>query len=61
MRMASSTTSFDCGLFSAAAARAVFRAERMVLRAARLRRRRFSFCLIRFMADRVLATAAFLP
>ena len=59
--MASSTASFACGVFSVTAARAVFTDERIVLRTARLRRRRFRFCLIRFFAERVLATVNFLP
>ena len=61
MRMASSTASLARGAFSVTAARAVFTDERIVVRAARLRRRRFKFCLIRFLAELVLATLNFLP
>ena len=43
------------------AVRAVFTVDRISLRTARLRRRRFSFCLIRFFAERVLATVNVLP
>jgi hypothetical protein len=58
--MASCTTSFAWGVFPVTAPRAVFTSERMELRTARLRRRRFRFCLIRFLAERVLATVTFL-
>src|SRR3972149_4027964 len=50
IRIASSTVSFACGVFSVTAARAVFTDERIVLRTARLRRRRVRVCLIRFLA-----------
>src|SRR5262245_62701294 len=43
--------------FDSTAARALRVAVRTLLRMARLRRRRFSLCFIRLIADRVLATA----
>ncbi len=59
-RIASCTDSLAWGVLSVTAPRAVFTSERMLLRTARLRRRRFRFCLIRFLAERVLATTTFL-
>jgi hypothetical protein len=46
--------------FDSTAARALRVAVRTLLRMARLRIRRFSFCFIRLMADRVLATVMLL-
>ncbi len=55
-RMASCTAVADSALLPARASRAPLTLERTALRTARLRSRRFSFCLIRFLAERVLAT-----
>ena len=55
-RMASCTAVADSPVLSARASRAPLTLERTALRTARLRCRRFSFCLIRFLAERVLAT-----
>src|SRR5689334_23025757 len=59
-RMASWTAAADSPPLPARASRAPLVLERTELRMARLRRRRFSFCLIRFRAERVLATTTLL-
>src|SRR5262245_22768509 len=56
VRIASCTAVFASAGLDVRAARADFTVERLVLRAARLRWRRFSLCFIRLIADRVLAT-----
>ena len=58
--MASRTTVAESAVSSLSAVRAALHATRIALRTARLRRRRFSFCLIRFFAERVLAKAPLL-
>jgi hypothetical protein len=53
--MASRTAVVDSALLPPRASRAFFTLERTALRTARFRRRRFSFCRIRFLAERVFA------
>jgi hypothetical protein len=53
--MASRTAGAESAPFPPSASRAVFTLDRTALRTARFRSRRFSFCLIRFIAERVLA------
>jgi hypothetical protein len=58
--MASRTAVAASAAFPPSASRALFTLPRTALRTDRFRSRRFSFCLIRFLAERVFAKVSLL-